>query len=207
MKQARPKVLMRMLMLSVTVSSMLFESYHHLLFLHRVALLYWKFILLAAPNAANNAQAIVTGLLEEFETIFDDYVMLKCCTSADSWIDNSGSEDSVDDEHKVNSYHDAENEVDQESDEDPEHVLSGFEFLDDWLKQNGHAVVVVAEGAGQDMIPRTDEQKQKQDEYGNPVFLDVGVWLKSELKKWWSKDHEGELFTVNYIDPSYMLRI
>ncbi|KAF5785688.1 hypothetical protein HanXRQr2_Chr10g0431611 [Helianthus annuus] len=28
--------------------------------------------LLAAPNAANNAQAIVTGLLEEFETIFDN---------------------------------------------------------------------------------------------------------------------------------------
>ncbi|KAJ0533223.1 putative 6-phosphofructokinase [Helianthus annuus] len=163
--------------------------------------------LLAAPNDANNAQAIVTGLLEEFETIFDDYAMLKCCTSADSWIDNSGSEDSVDDEHTVNNYHDAENEADQESDEDPEHVLSGFEFLDDRLKQNGYAVVVVAEGAGQDMIPRTDEQKQKRDEYWNPVFLDVGVWLKSELKKWWSKDHEGELFTVNYIDPSYMLRI
>ncbi|KAJ0752650.1 putative Rho GTPase activation protein [Helianthus annuus] len=172
-------------------------------------LLQWYLFLylLAAPNDANNAQAIVTGLLEEFETIFDDYAMLKCCTSADSWIDNSGSEDSVDDEHTVNNYHDAKNEADQESDEDPEHVLSGFEFLDDRLKQNGYAVVVVAEGAGQDMIPRTDEQKQKRDEYWNPVFLDVGVWLKSELKKWWSKDHEGELFTVNYIDPSYMLRI
>ncbi|MFS7956083.1 putative 6-phosphofructokinase [Helianthus anomalus] len=42
------------------------------------------------------------------------------------------------------------------------------------------------------MIPRTDEQKQERDESGNPVLLDVGVWLKSELKKWWSKDHEGE---------------
>ncbi|KAM0016087.1 putative Rho GTPase activation protein [Helianthus debilis subsp. tardiflorus] len=81
--------------------------------------------LLAAANAANNAQAIVTTLLEEFETIFDDDAMLKCCTSADSRIDNSGSEDSVDDEHKVNGYHDAENEADPESDEDPERVLSG----------------------------------------------------------------------------------
>ncbi|MFS8025482.1 putative 6-phosphofructokinase [Helianthus anomalus] len=81
-----------------------------------------------------------------------------------------------------------------------------FEFLEDRLKQNGHAVVVVAEGAGQDMIPRTDEQKQERDESGNPVFLDVGVWLKSELKSWWSKDHEGELFTVKYIDPTYMIR-
>ncbi|XP_076923474.1 ATP-dependent 6-phosphofructokinase 2-like [Bidens hawaiensis] len=81
-----------------------------------------------------------------------------------------------------------------------------FEFLDDRLKQHGHAVIVVAEGAGQDIIPRTDEQKQERDESGNPVFLDVGVWLKSELKKWWSADHEGELFTVKYIDPTYMIR-
>ncbi|KAI7743774.1 hypothetical protein M8C21_014287, partial [Ambrosia artemisiifolia] len=81
--------------------------------------------LLAAANAANNAQAIITTLLEEYETIFDDDAMLKCCTSADSRIDNSGSEDSVDGEHKENGYHDAENEVDQESDEDPERILSG----------------------------------------------------------------------------------
>uniref|UniRef100_A0A6V7QR47 Phosphofructokinase domain-containing protein n=1 Tax=Ananas comosus var. bracteatus TaxID=296719 RepID=A0A6V7QR47_ANACO len=37
-----------------------------------------------------------------------------------------------------------------------------FEFLDQTLKQNGHAVIVVAEGAGQDIIPRTDEQKQER---------------------------------------------
>ncbi|XP_020272074.1 ATP-dependent 6-phosphofructokinase 2-like [Asparagus officinalis] len=51
-----------------------------------------------------------------------------------------------------------------------------FEFLDQTLKQNGHAVIVVAEGAGQDMIPRTESQKEERDESGNPVFLDVGPW-------------------------------
>lgn len=81
-----------------------------------------------------------------------------------------------------------------------------FEFLDQRLKENGHAVLVVAEGAGQDIIPRTESQKEEQDESGNPVFLDVGVWLKSELKKWWDRDHPGELFTVKYIDPTYMIR-
>ncbi|XAR53892.1 6-phosphofructokinase [Bertholletia excelsa] len=81
-----------------------------------------------------------------------------------------------------------------------------FEFLEDRLKQNGRAVVVVAEGAGQDTIPRTDAQKQEKDESGNPVFLDVGGWLKSELKKWWARDHADELFTVRYIDPTYMIR-
>lgn len=81
-----------------------------------------------------------------------------------------------------------------------------FEFLEQRLKKNGHAVLVVAEGAGQDIIPRTDAQKEERDESGNPVFLDVGVWLKSALKKWWDRDHPDELFTVKYIDPTYMIR-
>jgi 6-phosphofructokinase 1 len=44
-------------------------------------------------------------------------------------------------------------------------------------------VVVVAEGAGQRLIPRHDPQQQ-HDESGNPVFLDVGAWLKAELGAW-----------------------
>ncbi|KAJ6813300.1 putative ATP-dependent 6-phosphofructokinase 2 [Iris pallida] len=81
-----------------------------------------------------------------------------------------------------------------------------FDFLDQKLKQNGHAVIVVAEGAGQDIIPRTDAEKEEKDESGNPVFLDVGPWLKSELKRWWDRDHNGELSAVKYIDPTYMIR-
>ncbi|PWA60851.1 Phosphofructokinase [Artemisia annua] len=81
-----------------------------------------------------------------------------------------------------------------------------IKFLGDRLKQNQHVVVVVAEGVGQDIIPRTDAQKQERDESGNPVFLDVGVLLKSELKSWWDRDHKGELFTVKYIDPTYVIR-
>ncbi|KAI3795882.1 hypothetical protein L1987_38542 [Smallanthus sonchifolius] len=83
--------------------------------------------LLAAANAASNAQAIVATLLEEYETIFDADAMLRCSISADS-LDISASEDSTDDENmeiKNNVYHDAENEADQESDDDPERVYSG----------------------------------------------------------------------------------
>ncbi|KAG8385916.1 hypothetical protein BUALT_Bualt03G0094800 [Buddleja alternifolia] len=82
-----------------------------------------------------------------------------------------------------------------------------FEFLDGRLKENGHAVVVVAEGAGQDIIPRNDQSHvAEKDESGNPVFLDVGGWLKSELKNRWARDRGKELFTVKYIDPTYMIR-
>lgn len=83
--------------------------------------------LLAAANAANNAQAIIATLLEEYENIFDDEAVLRCSISADSRIE-SGSEDSTDDENmdiKDNGYHDAENEADHETDEDPDRVLSG----------------------------------------------------------------------------------
>ncbi|KAF2306091.1 hypothetical protein GH714_012388 [Hevea brasiliensis] len=67
-------------------------------------------------------------------------------------------------------------------------------------------VLVVAEGAGQDMIPRTDAQKEERDESGNPIFLDVDAWLKSELSKWWSRDHPNDVFTVKHIDPTCMIR-
>ncbi|OIS95978.1 PREDICTED: rho GTPase-activating protein 7-like isoform X2 [Nicotiana attenuata] len=84
--------------------------------------------LLAAANAANNAQAIITTLLEEYENIFDDDNLHRCSISADSQFGNSGSEESSDDENldmKDHGYHDAENEVDPDTDDDCERVLSG----------------------------------------------------------------------------------
>ncbi|KAJ7964982.1 Rho GTPase-activating protein 7 [Quillaja saponaria] len=84
--------------------------------------------LLAAANAANNAQAIITTLLEEYENIFDDENLQRCSISADSGIAHSGTEDSTDNENldvKDNGYHGVENEVDRESDDDREHEHSG----------------------------------------------------------------------------------
>jgi 6-phosphofructokinase 1 len=81
-----------------------------------------------------------------------------------------------------------------------------FEFLHRRLKRNGHAVVVVAEGAGQRLIPRHTGGEQRRDGSGNPAFLDVGAWLKAELRAWWAEEHAGELLTVKYIDPTYMIR-
>ncbi|XP_057801200.1 rho GTPase-activating protein 7-like isoform X2 [Salvia miltiorrhiza] len=84
--------------------------------------------LLAAANAANNAQAIITTLLEEYDNIFDDDSLHRCSMSVDSKTDNTGSEDTSDDENpdiKVNGYHDAENEVDPETDVDSDRRHSG----------------------------------------------------------------------------------
>lgn len=82
--------------------------------------------LLAAANAANNAQAIIATLLEEYDSIFDDDNLQRCSISADSRIENSGSDDSSENDNllvKNNGYHDAENEADM--DDHRERVLSG----------------------------------------------------------------------------------
>ncbi|KAL6564830.1 Rho GTPase-activating protein 7 [Orobanche minor] len=84
--------------------------------------------LLAAANAANNAQAIITTLLEEYENIFDDDSLHRCSMSSDSRTDTSGSGNTSVDDHpgvKVIGYDDAEHEVDPEADYDHDRRLSG----------------------------------------------------------------------------------
>ncbi|XP_042457273.1 rho GTPase-activating protein 7-like isoform X1 [Zingiber officinale] len=85
--------------------------------------------LLAAANAANNAQAIIITLLEEYETIFDDSNLQGCSLSSDSQIGDTGSEESTVDVNadiKDNGYHDAENDAEPEMESDnDERVLSG----------------------------------------------------------------------------------
>ncbi|KAK1277792.1 hypothetical protein QJS04_geneDACA007369 [Acorus gramineus] len=84
--------------------------------------------LLAAANAANNAQAIITALLEDYENIFDEDNLRRSSFSPDSQLEDSGSDVSADDgdlDMKENGYHDAENDIDPEIDDDAERVLSG----------------------------------------------------------------------------------
>ncbi|XP_010420741.2 PREDICTED: rho GTPase-activating protein 7 [Camelina sativa] len=82
--------------------------------------------LLAAANAANNAQAIITVLLEDYGSIFDEENIQRCSISTESHIGNSGPDDSSDDDNNVkNEYHNADNEVEQVTDDDNERALSG----------------------------------------------------------------------------------
>ncbi|CAN6863848.1 unnamed protein product [Brassica oleracea] len=83
--------------------------------------------LLAAANAANNAQAIITVLLEDYGSIFDEENIQRCSMSTESHIGNSGPDDSSDDDNNSkNEYHNAENEVEPVTDDDDnERALSG----------------------------------------------------------------------------------
>ncbi|KAJ7523966.1 hypothetical protein O6H91_18G070700 [Diphasiastrum complanatum] len=79
-----------------------------------------------------------------------------------------------------------------------------FEFVDQRLAENGHCVIVVAEGAGQDLIPKNTENVK--DESGNVLSQDIGFWLSTQLKNHRKTQHPDKLFALKYIDPTYMVR-
>eukprot|EP00252_Welwitschia_mirabilis_P015261 TRINITY_DN3353_c0_g2_i2.p1 TRINITY_DN3353_c0_g2~~TRINITY_DN3353_c0_g2_i2.p1 ORF type:complete len:893 (+),score=225.98 TRINITY_DN3353_c0_g2_i2:168-2846(+) len=85
--------------------------------------------LIAAATAATNAQAIVTTLLEEYNSIFaDDHAHQ--CPSPQMYpqMEDSGSEGSLDDDVldiRDNGYHNVQNGLEAELEDDPERVLSG----------------------------------------------------------------------------------
>lgn len=72
--------------------------------------------------------------------------------------------------------------------------------LEKRLTSRHHALILVAEGAGQEHMPPSTET----DESGNKKLLDVGTFLVKEIKKYFSsKPYE---VNVKYIDPSYIIR-
>lgn len=73
--------------------------------------------------------------------------------------------------------------------------------LEERLQRKRHAVIVAAEGAGQDLIARTGEQR---DASGNVVHADIGVFLKERLAAHFRA--LGRPLNVRYIDPSYTIR-
>ena len=51
------------------------------------------------------------------------------------------------------------------------------------LRENGHTVIVVAEGAGQEIMAESAKDVSiNMDASGNKLLLDVGLWLCSNLK-------------------------
>jgi 6-phosphofructokinase 1 len=69
------------------------------------------------------------------------------------------------------------------------------------MKRSGHAVIVVAEGAGQDLLAG---QENGVDASGNKRLNDIGPYLRQRIT-----DHFAEAgveMNLKYIDPSYAIR-
>lgn len=57
-----------------------------------------------------------------------------------------------------------------------------FEYIEKRLKENGHMVIVVAEGAGQDLLSESLQNTDLKDASGNKLLQDVGLWLSQKIK-------------------------
>jgi len=68
------------------------------------------------------------------------------------------------------------------------------------LEKRRHAVVVVPEGAGQDLI----RKRHRKDASGNAKLGDIGLFLRDRIKAFLKRG--GIEATLKYIDPSYTIR-
>jgi len=76
-----------------------------------------------------------------------------------------------------------------------------FQALENRIKQRKHAVIIVAEGAGQNFF---DDQETQYDASGNVVLKDIGIYLKDKIAQYF-KEKEIPI-SLKYIDPSYIIR-
>lgn len=82
------------------------------------------------------------------------------------------------------------------------HGPEGFlAALEERLHKRKHAVIVVAEGAGQKYF---ENVKDEHDESGNIRLKDIGIYLKNEIIKYFEKKKIE--INLKYIDPSYTIR-
>ena len=79
-------------------------------------------------------------------------------------------------------------------------LASFMRELHERLKLRGHAMIVTAEGAGQDLMQATNER----DASGNVRYGDIGIFLRDRIQEYFKQ--VGMEINLKYIDPSYMIR-
>ncbi|MCG9876099.1 MAG: ATP-dependent 6-phosphofructokinase [Leptospiraceae bacterium] len=75
-----------------------------------------------------------------------------------------------------------------------------LEVLKERIKNRGHAVIIVAEGAGQKFFDESNER----DPSGNKKLSDIGTFMKDKINSFFKK--ENIKVNLKYIDPSYIIR-
>jgi len=75
--------------------------------------------------------------------------------------------------------------------------------LEHRLRERHHAVILVAEGAGQDLI-RMNGTPVEYDPSGNIRLFDIGLFMKEQIERYFNAI--GMEINLKYIDPSYIIR-
>lgn len=79
-----------------------------------------------------------------------------------------------------------------------------FAYLERVLERKGHALVVVAEGAAQELILDEQPGGVQTDKSGNARLKDVGIFLRDRIVAHFRE--QSREVTLKYIDPSYAIR-
>jgi 6-phosphofructokinase 1 len=75
-----------------------------------------------------------------------------------------------------------------------------FANLERRLAERNHAVILIAEGAGQEFM----KSSNASDASGNIQLNDIGIYLKNSIDEYFKKKDID--INLKYIDPSYMIR-
>jgi len=73
--------------------------------------------------------------------------------------------------------------------------------VDQRIVKRGHAVIAVAEGAGQELLGNTGKER---DASGNVRLQDIGWFLREKIEEWFKARNIP--FVMRYFDPSYIVR-
>jgi 6-phosphofructokinase 1 len=76
-----------------------------------------------------------------------------------------------------------------------------LQSLERRILTRGHAVIVVAEGAGQHLFADADAER---DASGNVRYEDIGIFLRDRIKRYFAERKLA--LNMKYIDPSYVIR-
>lgn len=84
--------------------------------------------------------------------------------------------------------------------EAPFSLAAFLEALTERIRERRHAVIVVAEGAGQELMAAD----RGRDASGNKKLGDIGLFLKAKIEDHFTRI--GGRISLKYIDPSYIIR-
>ncbi|KAK2969919.1 hypothetical protein RJ640_000532 [Escallonia rubra] len=77
-----------------------------------------------------------------------------------------------------------------------------FEYIGKRLRENGHMVIVIAEGAGRELHCKDAQFNNRQ--VDSRISEDVGFWMSAKIKDHFNRQNKMGI-SLKYIDPTYMI--
>lgn len=82
-----------------------------------------------------------------------------------------------------------------------------FEFIKRRLKENGHMVIVVAEGAGENLLAKCLQSMDLQDASGNILHHDVGLWISQKINVLLDRRFRDNLILLSLLYPVFVISL